>query len=57
MVNARRRLAILLEIVRRKRDWNEEAARKQLVRFFEAMGHADPLTVESRKKLSSILFS
>ena len=47
----------LLEIVRRKRDWNEEAARKQLVRFFEAMGHADPLTVESRKKLSSILFS
>ncbi|MCE7887703.1 MAG: thioredoxin [Alphaproteobacteria bacterium PRO2] len=50
-------IANLLEIVRRKRDWNEEAARKQLVRFFEAMGHADPLTVESRKKLSSILFS
>lgn len=47
----------LLEIVRRNRGWNEEAARKQLVRFFEAMGHADPLTVESRKKLSSILFS
>ncbi len=47
----------LLEIIRRKRDWNEDAARKQLVRFFEAMGHADPLTVESRKKLSSILFS
>ncbi|MBP7722273.1 MAG: thioredoxin [Alphaproteobacteria bacterium] len=47
----------LLEIVRRNRAWNEEAARKQLVRFFEAMGHADPLTVESRKKLSSILFS
>ncbi|MGB4107707.1 MAG: thioredoxin [Alphaproteobacteria bacterium] len=47
----------LLEIVRRNRGWDEEAARKQLVRFFEAMGHADPLTVESRKKLSSILFS
>lgn len=47
----------LLESVRRNRGWNEEAARKQLVRFFEAMGHADPLTVESRKKLSSILFS
>ncbi len=47
----------LLEIVRRKRDWNEDGARKQLVRFFEAMGHADPLTVESRKKLSSLLFS
>ncbi len=47
----------LLEIVRRNRGWNEDAARKQLVKFFEAMGHADPLTVESRKKLSSLLFS
>ncbi|MGB4058514.1 MAG: co-chaperone YbbN [Alphaproteobacteria bacterium] len=47
----------LLEIVRQKRDWNEDGARKQLVRFFEAMGHADPLTVQSRKKLSSLLFS
>lgn len=55
--NREEAIANLLEIVRRNRAWNEEAARKQLVRFFEAMGHADPLTVESRKKLSSILFS
>jgi putative thioredoxin len=47
----------LLELVRRDRKWNEEAARKQLVKFFEAMGHADPLTVAARKRLSSILFS
>ena len=47
----------LLEIVRRDREWNDQAARKQLVKFFEAIGLADPLTVQSRKRLSSILFS
>ncbi len=47
----------LLEIVRRDRSWNEEAARKQLLTFFEAWGPTDPLTVETRKQLSSILFS
>ena len=47
----------LLEIVRRDRKWNEEAARKQLVKFFEALGPVDPLTISARKRLSSILFA
>ena len=47
----------LLETVRRDREWNEEAARKQLVKFFEAMGPTDPLTVAARRRLSSMLFS
>ena len=47
----------LLDLVKRDRKWNEEAARKQLVKFFEAMGPTDPLTVSARKRLSSILFS
>ncbi len=47
----------LLEIVRRARSWNEDAARKQLVKFFEAFGVTDPLTISARKRLSSILFS
>ncbi|MDO8877063.1 MAG: thioredoxin [Pseudolabrys sp.] len=47
----------LIEIVKRDRKWNEDAARKQLVTFFEAWGPADPATLEGRKKLSSILFS
>lgn len=47
----------LLEIVRRARSWNEDAARKQLVKFFEAFGSTDPLTVTARKRLSSILFA
>lgn len=47
----------LLEIVRRDRKWNDEAARKQLVKLFDSFGAMDPLTVASRKRLSSILFS
>lgn len=47
----------LLESIRLNRAWNEEAARKQLVKFFEVFGHTDPLTVDARKRLSSILFS
>ncbi|MEO1199972.1 MAG: thioredoxin [Pseudomonadota bacterium] len=47
----------LLEIVKRDREWNEDGARKQLVTFFEAWGATDPLTVETRKRLSSFLFS
>ncbi len=47
----------LLEMVRRDRKWNEDAARKQLVKFFEAFGSADPLTIQGRRKLSAILFS
>jgi len=47
----------LLELVRRDREWNEQAARKQLLKFFEALGPTDPLTVSARKRLSSILFS
>ncbi|MFO1088913.1 MAG: thioredoxin [Hyphomicrobiales bacterium] len=47
----------LLTIVRKKRDWNDDGARKQLVKLFEAWGPKDELTVAGRKKLSSILFS
>jgi putative thioredoxin len=47
----------LLELYRRDRNWNEEAARKQLLTLFEAFGHADPLTIEARKRLSSLMFS
>jgi putative thioredoxin len=47
----------LLSIVKRDRKWNDDAARKQLVQFFDAWGAADPATVEGRKRLSSILFA
>lgn len=47
----------LLEIVRMKRDWNEEAARKELVKYFEAWGPASELTLDFRRRLSSLLFA
>ena len=37
-------------------DWNEQAARKQLIEFFSATGHSDPLIVSARKRLSSLFF-
>jgi putative thioredoxin len=47
----------LLEIIRRNRTWNDEAARLQLLKFFEAWGFEDPATMAARRKLSSVLFS
>ena len=47
----------LPELFRRKRAWNDEAARKQLVKIFEALGPTHPLTVSGRRRLSSLLFS
>ena len=47
----------LLEIVRRDRKWNDEAARKQLLTIFEALGPTHEVSVAGRRRLSSILFS
>jgi putative thioredoxin len=46
----------LLEAIKRDRAWNEEAARKQLLKFFEAWGFTDPATVKGRRGLSTLLF-
>jgi len=60
-LNARGRredaLIHLLDIVKRDRAWNEDAARKQLLQLFEAWGPTDPLTLSGRKKLSAIMFA
>ena len=47
----------LLEIIRRDRAWNEEAARKQLLIVFEAAGQMSEVARQGRRKLSAILFS
>ena len=49
-------LNCLLESISVNKDWNEEAARKQLLEFFSAIGLLDPIVVAARKRLSSILF-
>lgn len=47
----------LICVIRKNRSWNEDAARKQLVSFFEAWGPKDEATLMGRRKLSSVLFS
>jgi len=47
----------LLAMIKADRNWNEAAARQQLLKFFEALGFTDPLAVAGRKRLSTILFS
>lgn len=47
----------LLEMIRQDRAWNDEAARKQLIKMFDALGSTHPLTVSARRRLSSLLFS
>jgi putative thioredoxin len=47
----------LLTLFKRNREWNEQAARKQLLKFFEVMGPTDPLTLSGRRRLSSVMFS
>ena len=47
----------LLAIVAADRDWNDQAARKQLLTVFEAAGAASDVARDGRRRLSSILFS
>jgi putative thioredoxin len=47
----------LLAMIKLDRKWNDEAARQQLLKFFEALGFSDPLAIDGRKRLSTILFS
>ncbi len=48
---------LLLEIIRRDRDWRDGEARTQLLNFFEAWGPKEPTVAQARRKLSSILFA
>ena len=47
----------LLQIIERDRNWNEDAARKQLLTIFEAAGPGSEVARSGRKRLSAILFS
>jgi putative thioredoxin len=46
----------LLGIIAAERDWNEGAARAQLLKIFEAVGIGDPWVSAQRRRLSAILF-
>lgn len=57
IANGRHRdgLEQLLDLVRRDRAWNDEAARKAMLAVFDLLGGEDPLVAEFRRKLARAL--
>ena len=47
----------LLTIFRVDQDWNNDAARQQLFKFFDILGGEDPITLSGRRQLASMLFA
>ncbi|MBB5720629.1 putative thioredoxin [Loktanella ponticola] len=50
-------VATLLELFRRDREWNDGAARTQLFKLFDALPANDPVVLNGRRKLSSLIFA
>jgi putative thioredoxin len=47
----------LLDLFRRDREWNDGAAKTQLFTIFEALKPNDPVVLNGRRKLSSMIFA
>jgi putative thioredoxin len=47
----------LLEIIRADRDWNEGAAKAQLLKLFDVVGVMDPWVSSQRRRLSAVIFT
>ncbi len=54
---AERAIETLLEMFRRDRDWNDGAAKAQLLTIFDSLEHNDPIALNGRRKLSSMIFA
>ncbi|TGN37481.1 tetratricopeptide repeat protein, partial [Paracoccus liaowanqingii] len=48
---------ILLDSFRRDRDWNEGAAKAQLITIFDSLKPNDPIGQKGRRRLSSLIFA
>ena len=47
----------LLTIFSLDQEWNDDAARQQLFKFFDILGGEDPITLSGRRQLASMLFA
>ena len=47
----------LLELFKRDREWNDGAAKAQLFQIFDALKPTDPIVLNGRRKLSSLIFA
>ena len=50
-------IAALLEVFHRDREWNEGAAKEQLIKIFDMLGPKDALAQKGRRQLSSMIFA
>lgn len=50
-------VAQLLELFRRDREWNDGAVKTELFNIFDAMKPEDPIVLNGRRKLSSMIFA
>lgn len=50
-------VAELLDLFRRDREWNDGAAKTQLFTIFDALKPNDPIVLNGRRKLSSLIFA
>ncbi|MFT4149067.1 MAG: tetratricopeptide repeat protein [Paracoccaceae bacterium] len=48
---------VLLDLFRLDRDWNDGAAKTQLLTIFDALPAKDPLVLKGRRRLSSMIFA
>jgi putative thioredoxin len=48
---------MLLDLFRRDRDWNDGAAKAQLMTIFGALKPQDPIVLKGRRRLSSMIFA
>lgn len=47
----------LLELFKRDREWNEGAAKEQLIKIFDMLGPQDPIAKKGRRQLTSMIFA
>lgn len=47
----------LLDLFRRDRDWRDGAAKTQLFTIFDALKPEDPIALQGRRRLSSMIFA
>ena len=47
----------LLTIFKVDQEWNDDAARQQLFKFFDILGSENPITLSGRRQLASMLFA
>ena len=55
--NKVRNIVRVLKSIKIDKEWNEQAARKQLLEFFSSAGIEAKETINARKKLATLLFS